>query len=160
MGLIWPEIENEDFMRPKMLSKNLSLAEVLTSQTAIRRGIRNVPSAQAIANLEYIAEHVFQKIRDHFGVPIRVSSGYRSPELNVAVGGSHRSQHTTGQALDLQGTNGVTNAEIFEYIKDHLDFDQLIWEYGDQQEPAWVHVSYRYQNNRKQVFAVGVDKNF
>lgn len=140
------------------LSPNLTLSEAITSQTAIRKKIDNTPSAEVIENLKHVAVNVFQKVRDHFGKPIRLSSGYRSPQLNKEVGGSKSSQHVTGQALDIQGTNGITNAEIFEYIKDNLVFDQLIWEYGNEKEPAWVHVSLRKSNNRKQVFAIGVDK--
>lgn len=142
------------------LSQNLTLSEAITSQTAIRKKIDNTPSAEVISNLKYVAVNIFQKVRDHFGKPIRLSSGYRSPMLNKEVGGSKSSQHVTGQAFDMQGTNGVTNAEIFEYIKDNLIFDQLIWEYGNDKEPAWVHVSLRKSNNRKQVFAIGVDKKF
>jgi len=161
MSLIWPEIENPDFMsNNRMLSPNLWLNEVITSQTAIRKKIDNTPSEAVILNLIIVAVHVFQRVRDHFGKPIRVSSGYRSPKLNKEVGGSASSQHVTGEALDIQGTNGVTNAQIFQYIKDNLDFDQLIWEYGTEGEPAWVHVSYRKKGNRKQVFAIGVTKSF
>ena len=144
-----------------LLSKNLTLDEAITSQTAIRRKIKNIPSQKEIENLVHIAENIFQKVRDHFGVPIRLSSGYRCAELNKAVGGSKHSQHMTGEALDIQGTNGLTNAEIFNYIKDNLVFDQLIWEYGDKKNPAWVHVSLRkYEDNRQQIFAIGVKKSF
>lgn len=160
MSLIWPEIENNDFMNDKMLSKNLSLNEAITSQTAIRKKIDNTPTTEVIENLKHVAVNVFQKVRDHFDKPIRLSSGYRSPALNKAVGGSNKSQHVTGQALDIQGTNGVSNADIFYYIKDNLEFDQLIWEYGTADEPAWVHVSLRKQNNRKQVFSIGINLNF
>lgn len=137
-----------------MLSKNLSLAECITSQTAVRKGIDNTPDADVICNLRLVAEKVFQPIREHFGKPIRVSSGYRSLKLNTAIGGSKTSQHVKGQALDLQGTNGITNKQIFDYIKKNLDFDQLIWEYGTSAEPAWVHVSLKSSGNRKQVLTI------
>ena len=142
------------------LSKNLTLAEATTSQTAVRHGLNNQAPAFVIENLKLIAEKVFQPIREHFKKPIRVSSGYRSKELNAKVGGSKNSQHIAGQALDLQGTNGITNAQIFEYIRKNLEFDQLIWEYGTTSEPAWVHVSYNRHGNRKQVFSIGVKKTF
>lgn len=139
----------------KMLSKNLSLNETITSQTATRKKINNTPTPAIIQNLEATAQAIFQPIREHFGVPIRVSSGYRSPALNLAVGGARNSQHLTGQALDLQGTNGITNAQIYHFAKDNLNFDQLIWEFGTDKEPAWVHISYRKDGkNRKQVLRV------
>ena len=135
------------------LSKNLSLRECTRSITASRLGLKNEPSEKAIANLKLIAENVFQPVRDHFEVPIYVSSGYRSPKLNSTIGGSTASQHCKGRALDLDADvfGGVTNAEIFHYIKDCLDFDQLIWEFGDDSNPAWVHVSYNSptENRRK-----------
>mgnify|MGYP001161214107 FL=1 len=126
------------------LSQNLSLKECTKSITASRKGIDNTPGEKEIANLKQIAENVFQPIRDHFGVPIYISSGYRSKKLNTAIGGSRTSQHCQGRALDLDADvfGRVTNAEIFHYIKDCLDFDQLIWELGDDSNPAWVHVSY------------------
>jgi len=127
-----------------MLSKNLSLAEVTKSATASRLGINNKPDDWEIENLRAIAECVFQPLRDAFGTPIYVSSGYRSSDLNTAIGGSKRSQHIQGRALDLDADvfGGCTNGEIFRYILNNLTFDQLIWEFGDQDNPDWVHVSY------------------
>ena len=112
------------------LSNNLSLAEVIKSNTAIRRGIDNTPTDLHIANLRYLAEKVFQPIREHFGSAIYVSSGYRSKALNEAIGGSQRSFHSHGMALDLDQdgrSNSVTNTDIFYYIKDNLPFSELIW---------------------------------
>lgn len=126
------------------LSKNLSLKECTKSITADRKNIDNTPGEREVTNLKQIAENVFQPLRNHFGVPIYVSSGYRSQELNSAIGGSHTSQHIQGRALDLDADvfGKITNADIFFYIKECLDFDQLIWEFGDDSSPAWVHVSY------------------
>ena len=126
------------------LSKNLTLAEVTKSTTAKRRGINNEPDDWTIENLRATAEEVFQPIRKAFKCPIYVSSGYRSEELNVAIGGSVRSQHVQGRALDLDADvfRGCTNGEIFRYIFNNLTFDQLIWEFGDSDNPDWVHVSY------------------
>ena len=126
------------------LSKNLSLNEVTKSNTAERRGIDNSPTEAHIKNLKYVAEKVFQPIREYFGVPIYVSSGYRSQALNEAIGGSPRSFHSHGMALDLDqdGRNkGVSNCDIFYFIKDNLQFTELIWEFGDEYEPNWVHVA-------------------
>ena len=127
-----------------MLSKNLSLAEVTKSVTASRLGINNEPDDWAVQNLQAIAECIFQPVRNAFGTPIFVSSGYRSEDLNVAIGGSKRSQHIQGRALDLDADvfGGCTNGEIFRYILNNLEFDQLIWEFGDEDNPDWVHVSY------------------
>ena len=127
-----------------MLSKNLSLAEVTKSATASRLGIKNEPDEWTIQNLRAIAECIFQPLRNAFGTPIFVSSGYRSEDLNVAIGGSKRSQHIQGRALDLDADvfGGCTNGEIFRYILNNLEFDQLIWEFGDEDNPDWVHVSY------------------
>jgi D-alanyl-D-alanine dipeptidase len=98
-----------------------------------------------------IANNIFQPLRDGIGKPIRISSGYRSEKLNKAVGGSKTSQHNKGQALDLVATTGFTNKDIFDYIKKHLEFDQMIWEFGTDKNPDWVHVSYNKGKNRKQV---------
>jgi hypothetical protein len=137
------------------LSKNLALAEVMRSETAKRRGISNMPTPEHIENFKKLAEKVFQPIREHFGVPIHISSGYRSSALNKAVGGSSSSQHCSGEAIDIDmdGTpNGVTNKMVFDYIKNNLEFDQLIWEFGTNENPDWVHVSYESTGKqRKQV---------
>jgi hypothetical protein len=126
------------------LSKNLSLAEVTKSNTAKRLGIDNTPDDWTIENLRAVAGEVFQPVRSAFGCPIYVSSGYRSEELNRAIGGSVRSQHIQGRALDLDADvfGRCTNGEIFRYILNNLTFDQLIWEFGDSDNPDWVHVSY------------------
>ena len=137
------------------LSENLTLRECVKSQTADRIGVKNEPGKREIANLKEIAEKVFQPVRDHFGVPIYVSSGFRSKELNYQIGGASASQHTQGRALDLDADvfKGVTNSDIFKYIKNNLDFDQLIWEMGTELEPAWVHVSYvSDRENRNKVY--------
>jgi hypothetical protein len=136
------------------LSKYVSLAEVTRSDTAKRKGIDNSPTAEHLENLKVISEEVFDKIREYFGVPIFISSGYRSAALNKAIGGSATSDHNLGKALDLDQDghgNGVTNADVFNYIKSNLDFDQLIWEFGTDKNPDWVHVGYRKGANRKQI---------
>jgi hypothetical protein len=133
------------------LSTNLSLSEVIRSESAKRNGISNMPTKEHIANFMLLAEKIFEPIREHFGVPIRISSGYRSKELNAKIGGSSSSQHCKGQAIDIDndGTS-ITNKQIFDYIKDNLPFDQLIWEFGNEENCDWVHVSY-VPNGRKQI---------
>ena len=137
------------------LSKNLSLSECLVSNTAKRLGISNEPTKEHLDNLTDIALNIFQPLRDGLNVPIYVSSGYRSKELNKAIKGSSKtSQHLKGQALDLDADvyGRVTNLEIFNYIKDNLDFDQLILEcVGDDGRGGWIHVSYNKGNNRGKV---------
>lgn len=136
------------------LSKNLSLREVIKSNTAIRRGIDNNPNNEHLESLQDIADNIFQPIREHFKVSIGVSSGYRSSALNKAIGGSKTSQHSKGEALDLDADmfGKVTNKQIFDFIKDTLVFDQLIWEFGTDNEPNWVHVSYTNKRpNRMQI---------
>jgi hypothetical protein len=134
------------------LSKNLTLNEVTKSKTAINHGIKNEPNAEQLENLKTIANEVFQKIRDHFGMPIKVSSGFRSEALNKKVGGSKTSDHMKGCALDIDmdGTS-ITNKQVFDYIRTHLQFRQLIWEFGTDTNPDWVHVSYVRGDNKKQV---------
>jgi hypothetical protein len=134
------------------LSKNLTLSEVVRSESAKRRGINNNPSAEHLENLKLLAEKVFQPIRDYFKRPIHISSGYRSKILNNAIGGSFYSQHSKGEAIDIDmdGTS-ITNKQVFDFIKDNLDFDQLIFEFGTETNPDWVHVSYSKDRNRKQV---------
>ena len=133
------------------LSTHLDLSEVIRSDSAKRNGISNMPTEEHIANFMLLAEKIFEPIREHFGVPIRISSGYRSKELNAKIGGSATSQHCKGQAIDIDmdGTS-LTNKQVFDYIKDNLPFDQLIWEFGNEENCDWVHVSY-VPNGRKQI---------
>jgi zinc D-Ala-D-Ala carboxypeptidase len=137
------------------LSEHLSLSEVTRSESAKRNGISNMPTELHMANLKLLAENVFEPVRNHFRCPIHISSAYRSIDLNRAVGGSLTSQHCTGEAIDVDmdgSTNGVTNKMVFDYIKDNLEFDQLIWEFGTTENPDWVHVSYESTGRqRKQI---------
>lgn len=137
------------------LSEHLDLSEVVRSESAKRKGISNMPTAEHIANFKVLAEKIFEPIRIHFRCPIIISSGYRSKELNAAIGGSATSQHCSGEAIDIDmdGTpNGVTNRMVFDFIKDNLEFDQLIYEFGNSENPDWVHVSYETTGaQRKQV---------
>ena len=134
------------------LSQNFTLAELIKSQTAERKGINNNPNEDNIENMQRLCEHVLQPVRDHYGKVVSVSSGFRSPELCVAIGSSTTSQHASGQAADFE-IYGVSNKELADYIADNLDFDQLILEFWKPEEPnsGWVHCSYVDGSNRKQV---------
>lgn len=125
------------------ISNHVSFKEGVKSNTALRRGIDNTPNRYEQTNMEVTAEKIFEPLREWVGGPIKINSFYRCEELNRAIGGSSRSQHCQGRAIDLDDTFGYkTNAEMFEYIRNNLSFDQLIWEFGDDTNPAWVHVSY------------------
>ena len=113
------------------------------SRTATRLGIDNKPDEKQLQSMVTVAEEIFEPLRMWVGGPIKINSFFRSPELNKAIGGSAKSQHCHGQAIDLDDTFGrATNAEMFDFIKENLDFDQMIWEFGDDNNPNWVHVSY------------------
>lgn len=132
-----------------MISEHISLKEATKSNTAQRLGIENFPNNDTLIQMQALAENIFEPLRQHVGGPIYITSFYRSPELNKAIGGSSKSQHCLGQAIDVDDVLGqATNKEMFEYIKDNLDFDQLIWEFGDDNNPNWVHVSYNAAGNR------------
>lgn len=131
------------------LTENLTLLEATKSNTATRLGIDNTPPPAIIERMVETAEKIFQPLRDALG-PIRVSSFYRSPDLNRAIGGSKSSQHCKGEAIDMQGIS-VSNAELFLKACDLEEFDQIIWEFGTLEEPDWVHVSYSKTHNRKQI---------
>lgn len=139
-----------------MISEHITEAEAFKSQTATRKGIDNTTTdAEVLANMRHVAE-LFEQIRAHFGKPIGISSFYRSPALNKAVGGAKTSQHVRGEAIDIDADifGGVKNSEIFAFAKT-LDFDQLLWEFGDSNEPAWVHISRkRIGKNRKQILTI------
>jgi hypothetical protein len=121
-----------------------------------------MPTEAHIANFKLLAEMIFEPIRNHFRCPIIISSGYRSKELNAAIGGSLTSQHCQGEAIDIDmdGTpNGVTNRMVFDYIKDNLEFDQLIYEFGDKENPDWVHVSYESTGKQRKQILKAVRNN-
>jgi len=133
------------------LSDNFTLAEYTKSQTALRQGIDNTPGEEHLEAAKALFEHVAQKIREHFG-PTIITSGYRSPALNEAIGGSATSQHSKGEAVDLE-VPGVPTAEVAQWISDNLDYDQLILEFYTPGETnsGWVHVSYKADgSNRNQ----------
>ena len=126
-----------------MISEHISYKEGVYSVTAIRRGIDNTPNDEQLDNMELVAEEVFEPLRSWVGGPIKINSFFRCPELNKAIGGSSKSQHCKGQAIDIDDTFGrATNAEMYHFIKEQLNFDQLIWEFGDDDNPNWVHVSF------------------
>ena len=126
-----------------MISKHLSYKEGIRSNTATRLGIENKPNEEQLKNMKLLAEKVFEPLRNEVGGPIKVNSFFRSPDLNKAIGGSKTSQHCKGQAIDIDDTFGVkSNAQMYYFIKSELDFDQMIWEFGTDGNPDWVHVSY------------------
>jgi hypothetical protein len=120
------------------LSANFTLGEMIRSQSAVRKGIRNVPGPAEIVALRLLCQKVLQPVRDHYDRPVVVTSGYRSPRLNTAIGGSRSSQHCKGEAADFT-VPGVSNIEVCRWIERNLNYDQLIYEFG---ESGWIHVSY------------------
>lgn len=141
-------------MEKVVVSEHLELAEIIRSSSAKRNGIKNEPTPIHLENMRMWAHKIFEPIRAHFGRPIFISSGYRSAALNkITPGASSTSQHCTGEAcdIDMDGTE-VSNADVFHFIKDNLEFDQLIWEFGTDKNPDWVHVSYNTTGKqRKQI---------
>jgi hypothetical protein len=132
-----------------MISEHVTLAEAIKSNTATRLGINNQPSQLIIETMKLTAEKVFEPLREQVG-PIRISSFYRSPDLNRAIGGSKSSQHCKGEAIDMEGVK-VSNGKLFELACQLPDFDQIIWEFGDKTNPDWIHISYSKTGNRKQI---------
>ena len=133
-----------------MISKHISYKEGVYSNTATRRGIDNIPNEEQLNNMELIADEVFEPLREWVAGPIKINSFFRCPELNTAIGGSSKSQHCKGQAIDIDDTFGkATNAEMYNFIKENLDFDQMIWEFGDDDNPAWVHISYVSEDDNR-----------
>lgn len=125
------------------ISEHISYKEGTRSITALRLGIDNTPDTYQFTNMQVVAENIFEPLRKWVRGPIKINSFLRVPDLNKAIGGSESSQHCQGRAIDIDDRYGhKTNAEMFEYIKKHLDFDQMIWEFGDDNNPDWVHVSY------------------
>lgn len=137
------------------LTENFSLEEMTKSQTASRKGIDNTAPPEVVDNLKLLCENVLEKVRSHFGKPVIVNSGYRGPKLNKAIGGVKNSQHLTGQAADIE-IPGVDNEHLFAWIRDNIEFDQLILEYHKKGIPdsGWVHVSWNTKGNRKQAITI------
>lgn len=138
--------------KKKIISKHISYNEGVRSATATKLKINNIPDDDVMKNMVKVAEEVFEPLREWAKHPINVNSFYRSPKLNAAIKGSVKSSHLKGQAIDLSTLGKKSNGEMFDYIKDNLDFDQLIWEFGNDENPKWIHVSYKNKkDNRKDV---------
>jgi hypothetical protein len=136
----------------KNISKHITNNEAVRSNIATRKGIYNNPTPEQREAMVNLALKVFEPARNHFKKPIRVTSFFRSQQLNRLIGGSRTSQHCKGEAMDIKSTKGFSNKELFFFIKNNLDFDQLIWEFGNEKNPDWIHVSYKMKHpNRKQV---------
>lgn len=130
-------------MQLEKISKHISAREATESYTAKRKGIENIPNEYQLTNMVGVAENIFEPLREWVGGPIKINSFFRSVDLNKAIGGSSKSQHCQGRAIDIDDVYGYkTNAEMYNYIKNNLDFDQLIWEFGTNNNPNWVHASY------------------
>jgi len=125
------------------ISKHISLREATHSATAKRRGIENTPNEEQLDAMYKVAEFIFEPLRLYVGGAIKINSFFRSPKVNKAIGGVSSSQHCKGQAIDIDDVFGYkTNAEMYNWIKENLDFDQMIWEFGTDMNPNWVHISY------------------
>jgi hypothetical protein len=133
----------------KRISKHISYKEAVGSNYAKQSGIKNKPNEEQVENMKLLAEEVFEPLREWVDAPIKVNSMFRSLELNTALKGSKTSSHMKGEAMDITSMGGKSNLEMFHWIKDNLEFDQLIWEFG--KEPKWLHVSYSAVKNRKQI---------
>ena len=135
------------------ISEHITYAEATASNKAKQLGISNTPNERELKAMKLLAEAVFEPLRKWYGKPIQVTSFFRSAKINKAIGGVQRgntvSQHSRGEAVDIDTTSD--NRKLFDYIKDNLPFDQLIWENGDDNTPAWIHVSYSETRNRKQI---------
>tara|TARA_R110001592_G_scaffold175104_2_gene414124 strand:- start:4196 stop:4672 length:477 start_codon:yes stop_codon:yes gene_type:complete len=145
----------------RKISEHISYKEGVHSNTALRKGLDNTPGSEQLKCMHEIAEHLFEPLRDWVGGPIKITSMFRGEPVNTAIGGSKNSQHMKGQALDLDDTYGYkTNAEMYHYIKDNLVFDQLIWEFGDDKNPNWIHVSFvTHRENRKKLTVASRSKS-
>ena len=136
-----------------MISKHISYHEGTYSQTGVRRDLDNTPDDDQLNRMEKVAENLFEPLREWVGGPIKINSFFRGEPVNTAIGGSRKSQHMKGQAIDIDDTFGhKTNAEMYHYVKDNLDFDQLIWEFGTDKNPNWLHISWvSHRPNRKKL---------
>ena len=135
------------------ISEHIPYTEATKSATAIKFNIDNTPTTDTIKRMKYVAEEVFEPLREHFLVPIGLSSFYRSKKLNNKLGGSATSEHVYGSAMDIDADicGMLSNRQIFNYIKNNLQFNQLIWEFGTNTEPAWIHVSCKKSGNKNEI---------
>ena len=139
----------------KKISEHISFKEATYSNTAQQLGLQNKPNKEHLENMELLSEKVFEPLRKWVGGPIQVNSFYRSEELNSRIGGALSSAHLSGQAIDITTMGKKTNLEMFHYIIENLDFDQVISEYPIDGEPRWIHVSYKSKkDNRKQALEI------
>lgn len=147
----------KEFVMENQITKNFTLAELIYSATAVKKGIDNKPTEEHYKNMVSLCKNVLQPLREKLGKPINVNSCYRCPKLNAAVGGAKTSQHCIGQAADIE-INGMSNYDLACYIRDNFEFDQLILEFCDNlkndKNSGWVHVSYKDSGNRKQVLTI------
>jgi len=137
-----------------MISKHITLKEGTQSATATRLKIDNTPSAEVLANMKLVAEKCFEPLREWYGKPITINSFYRSPALNKAVKGAKNSDHVKGMAIDLDAGSNSENLILFNWLKDNVEFKQLIHEYGDKSGPEWVHISYDPKDLRTQLLYI------
>ncbi|WP_404987214.1 D-Ala-D-Ala carboxypeptidase family metallohydrolase [Chryseobacterium sp. M5] len=144
-----PSVAAPPTQKSGMLSKYLSYNQAIKSDTASRNKLDNTPNKLEIENLKHLGLNIYDKIYEKFNGKVKLTSVFRSEKVNKKVGGSSTSQHRYGQALDIQGTNGVTNKQIFKYVKENLNYHQIIWEYGSASEPNWVHVGCKPVGNQK-----------
>jgi len=135
------------------ISKHISYHEGTYSRTAERRDLDNTPNKEQLKCMKEVAENLFEPLRKWVGGPIKINSFFRGEPVNTAIGGSTRSQHMKGQAIDIDDTfKHKTNAEMYHYIKENLDFDQMIWEFGTEKNPNWLHISWvSHRPNRKKL---------
>jgi hypothetical protein len=136
------------------ISKHITYREAIRSITALRKGIINEPNSMQLINMQLVANKVFEPLRTYIGAPIKVESFFRCKKLNTAIGGSWNSQHMKGQAIDIDddfAKGRYDNAKMFYFIAENLKFDQLIWEFGNNNSPGWIHVSYKESNNRNKI---------
>jgi zinc D-Ala-D-Ala carboxypeptidase len=143
------------------LSKYLTYDEGVRSHTARVRGIDNTPNAEQLANMKHVATKIFDPVREHIGGPLFAASFFRCPALNEAVGGSDASQHMKGEAIDIDCDHFKigTNKQVFDFIRNNLEFDQMIWEFGTSKNPDWVHVSLKRNGKNRRKLTLAVKEN-
>ena len=136
------------------ISKHITYDEATVSPTSLRFGIKNYPTNEQLLSMQTVANNCFEHLREWYGKPIKINSFFRCDELNKKVGGAIGSQHSKGEAIDMSAGSKEENKKLFDWCKANLKFDQLIWEYGSDEGPAWVHISFRAGDNRNQVLRI------